>query len=214
MAMEGEMFENDVYDPEFEQYVRDCEEYNDFTFDSERTYVKNSRILFPVSEEELNTEQDDYEMILLGKIIIPKEKIKKSFKYNLSSQVKYFCNNIELYNSCNREACRYSHKYEDILKCQGKCGKIKIDNNYHHGTCNRRHSNESFSNFLIRKRIFFKLMSKSLVLEFFKRPEEEFISEILNIVKQLGYEKLEIKIVKKQKTIEEWFSERLKYNSD
>lgn len=196
---------------EWLDYLSSCEEWKEMSYEEwyeEKSLFQNCNNRKPIIINRTKIEQLDEYMVCLGK---PKQRVvkkKQSFKYNIGLSKNIFCNSLIKPNiKCEKKnKCRYAHTFEEIPKCHNKCSRIVFKNNFYSGVCSKRHEHETIDNFLIRKNINL-LKCKIINIEFFHPPPKEFIETILQKSKNIC-EKLNISIVKKTKTLEEYLKER------
>lgn len=174
---------------EWLQYLKDCQDWCLDSSDCITDYVDDQsyyirKIIKPINLKK-NNDVENFNMVSLGSINKRNAKKKQSFKYNVGNK-HIFCSSIIKDDSkpCKNKKCKQAHSFQDILYCDGKCGRIVIENNYYSGICNKRHFNETIENFMVRKNI--RLFSiTSAVFEFYKKPSSEFISNLLEKSKKI-----------------------------
>lgn len=212
-------------DQDFKSFLKDCEEWenpeDNFMLNSTTTCKSYKRCKVPVFdflELKKVTENSLENTVQLGPVINNRTLSKKpiSFKYHLGGQPSVFCNYVmkplmrnKQEKKCCDPKCKYAHSFLEVKECDGKCGRINLENNYFSGPCMKRHHRETKDNFLIRKNI--KIPNyDTLTLEFFRKPSEEFVRDVLKTATKLGYTDLSLKIIPEIKilTLDEFYSAR------
>lgn len=208
---------NDDKDPEWEKYCKECDEYfeeneSDFDYVNEIITKKNLYPELVLIKKGKNITDKKPNMIILGKLQTPLKKINKSFKYLNVKNSTIFCSTITDDDKyCKKDNCKYLHNFRELPFCRGKCGKIMITENYYEGNCSKRHSEENFDNFLLRKNINIST-KKDYELRFYTRPSNELVKKIIQDCKSKLINSVSIKIVEKPKTLNEFLNECPKIN--
>lgn len=199
-------------DPEWVDFCTNCEEYkhevSDF-YDGDYQKMSNYvSIVYPVNNNEITEYKTD--MIFMGYI-----KQKKNVKKSQPSVRSIFCESVLINKKntkCNKNKCKLNHVFQDIPFCNANCKRITFDNNVYYGSCSKRHSLETFDNFLIRKNIKY-INHTEFNIGFFSRPDSETVRKLLIASKHIGANNLTISIVNKKLTFDEFY-DHIKFNSE
>ncbi|QIH04959.1 hypothetical protein [Dasineura jujubifolia toursvirus 2a] len=192
---------------EYNEYLKSCEEYNDEVDEVYEGYSLEELLppKFVMPKTLANStikkdSQDDF--ISLGNVPINKNT-KITFRY-YSRDNKIFCSSMYGSNKkqCNNK-CKYAHSYKDIPFCNSKCERIQLDNNIYFGKCSKRHSKETFENFIVRKGIKTHNL-KSFNIKCYERPSNTIIKTILSLTQEINIKEINIEIIPKPKTLEEF----------
>lgn len=205
---ENEHFSEDEFENEsdWETFLKNCQSYDESDYEDCNFSEETEDLYFPKIPPGPVCEigNVNYDMIVLGETF-KQEKKKKSFKYSgINGQL--FCSSFAKFDKkCTKPKCKYSHSFEDIPLCDSKCKRIEFENNYYTGNCNKKHKKETLVNFSFRKNI--RLCSvKTGEFEFYERPSEDFIKSLLETAKKLKISTIDIKIVNRPTTIDDFFN--------
>lgn len=184
-------------DPEWIQYCKDVDDWNNPVESDDES---DDYIQYPLGPLQLeNEEKREEEMIIIGNIPISKKnsEIKKKKKIK-----NMFCKNF--YKNCDNKSCELAHKWEDVDFCDiNKCKNIKYDNNFFDGTCPKRHSKETFDNYIFRKKFKF-LKTQDPTFYLFESPSEQFLFDLLTTAKKLNVKSVNISFKKKPMTLQDY----------
>lgn len=196
-----------IEDDEYTSYLEDCKSWNcepdDQVYYEELPLEKQFLYRFPTNNDDFHNIESP--MFTIGKILKDRkvsQTKKSSFRY-VGKQNNILCKYLISDKPCPSN-CKENHDFKSIAFCDGTCNRITYENNFYMGICNKKHSRESFDNYLLRKGI--KLFNKnSLKLEFFKIPEDSVLRTILNMYKKLKYQELEINIIDPYMDINDYY---------
>lgn len=200
---------------EWLDYLERCESWKEKIEEDNlnEEYIESEKPLRILKPTFLNNDYENNSLIVIGNISSPKKT--KSFKYkNQFQPKKILCNSVLLDKPCEIKNCRENHNFKNILFCRGNCDKITNENNFYFGNCNKRHSKETFINFILRKKLKFGTV-QDIRLEFFERPNSEFLKKILTLVKEnKNISNLTIGFCQKSITLKDFLFKNKKEDND
>lgn len=204
-----EEFEEDS--EEYQKYLNDIEEWFEDVIETIEEPAKQYKVLRPVLKPIKNFSPcEENDMVIIGSVTNVSKKIKTSFKYNVFNK-NIFCNSLKGKSKCN--GCKYAHTFTDIPYCIGKCGRIILENNFYFGNCNKRHSQETLENFLIRKGIQLNTVREA-DFKIFDHPSKEFVREILERAKSLKFTSVSFTLINRSQNLEEFLEKNRQEQDD
>lgn len=178
-------------DPEFIEYSRQCEEYNDFTtltdfYDDGVDMRPRESVLISEPAQLANDDVYRDNFVCLGKTVSRPLATKRE-------KTKYI----------KPKALRKIITFQSALPCTDNCPRVKKVDGSFIGSCLKVHPRESEDNFLVRNGL--RSSKTNFKLVFTKQPSLARMTELLATVKSMGGKQLDVVIEKEVESLDNFF---------